>query len=199
MVETPESGREKADLRLHGALVSEAEVSSWFVREVLPLEPILVHYLLHNWGNRNDILDLRQEVYTRVLEAAHKKIPEHTKRFVLTTARNLLIDRVRREHVVPIDAVADVDALGVAIDILAPDREVIARDELRRLQTALERLPPRTREAITLGHMEGCAGQEIAARMGISEAAVSKHLANGVRALTDMLYGELLNRAKNHE
>jgi RNA polymerase sigma factor (sigma-70 family) len=196
MAETLETGREGAELRLQDANVSASEVSTWFVREVLPLEAILMHYLQHNWQNKSDIVDLRQEVYVRVLEAAHKQVPEHTKRFVLTTARNLLIDRVRREHVVPIDAVADVDALGAAIDAPGPDRELIARDELRQLRVAFDRLPPRCREAVMLGHIEGRSGQEIALRMGVSEAAVSKHLANGMRALTNILYGEFADRTK---
>ncbi len=196
MAKTLETGREGAELRTQDATVSATEVSAWFVRDVLPLEAILMHYLQHNWHNRSDIVDLRQEVYVRVLEAAQKQIPEHTKRFVLTTARNLLIDRVRREHVVPIDAVADVDALSVAIDAPGPDRELLAREELRCLKTALDRLPPRCREAVILGHIEGHTGQEVAVRMGVTEAAVSKHLANGIRALTDMLYGELSDRTK---
>ncbi|HEY5237342.1 MAG TPA: RNA polymerase sigma factor [Rhizomicrobium sp.] len=195
MGETTETERESG-LRFQDASVNASEVSTWFVHEVLPLEAILMHYLQHNWQNASDIIDLRQEVYVRLLEAAQKEIPEHTKRFVLITARNLLIDRVRREHVVPIDAVADVDALGVAIDSPGPDREMIARDELRQLRIALDRLPPRCREAIVLGHIEGCSGQEIAARMGVSEAAVSKHLKNGIRALTNLLYGELADRTK---
>jgi len=196
MGETTETERESAEQRFQDPSVSVSEVSTWFMHEVLPLEAILMHYLQHNWQNASDIIDLRQEVYVRLLEAAQKEIPEHTKRFVLITARNLLIDRVRREHVVPIDAVADVDALGVAIDSPGPDREMIARDELRQLRIALDRLPPRCREAIVLGHIEGRSGQEIAARMGVSEAAVSKHLRNGIRALTNMLYGELADRTK---
>ncbi len=51
-----------------------------------------------------------------------------TKPFVFATARNLLIDRARREHIVSFEAVADLDALGVAIDEPGPDRTIIARE-----------------------------------------------------------------------
>ena len=95
---------------------------------------------------------------------------------------------MRREHVVPIEAVADVDALGVAMDAPGPDRTVIARDELRRLQAVLDRLPDRCREAVILGRVEGLSGREIASRMGITESTVSIHLANGVRALVDAFF-----------
>ncbi len=47
-------------------MVSAAEVSGSFVREVLPLEAILMHFLQHNWHNQSDITDLRQEGYNRL-------------------------------------------------------------------------------------------------------------------------------------
>jgi DNA-directed RNA polymerase specialized sigma24 family protein len=78
--------------------------------------------------------DLRQDIYVRVYEAARKHIPERAKPFVFTTARNMLINRMRRrKHVVPIETVADLDALSIAMDAPGPDRNAMARDELRRL------------------------------------------------------------------
>jgi len=170
--------------------MSPGEVAAWFVREVLPLEGILMQYLQQNWRNKSEITDLRQEVYVRICEAARERFPEHTKRFVLTTARNLLINRMRHENVVPIEAVADLDALGMALDAPGPDQVAIARDELRRLQVALDTLPPRCREAMILAHVEGLSGQEIASRMNISQATVSEHLATAIRGLTDRLFAE---------
>lgn len=196
MSETPTSGRNGSTLRRRGAAVTDDFVSDWFVREILPLEAMLMHYLRHNWQNQSDIADLRQEVYARVFEAASSGLPDNPKRFLLATARNLLIDLVRHARVVPIEAVGDLEALGVAIDAAGPDRVTMARDELRRLQTALDRLPPRSREAVVLAYIEGLSGQEIAARMGIGESTVSEHLANGIRALTDMLYGEFPDRGR---
>ena len=94
------------------------------------------------------------------------KFRDPAKPFVFTTARNLLIDRVRREQIVPIEAVADLDALGIAADEPGPDRSVIAREELRRLQAALDRLPPRCREAVVLQQIEGLSRREIASAHG---------------------------------
>jgi RNA polymerase sigma factor (sigma-70 family) len=196
MTEIRKPGREGIDLHGQSEVMNMDAVSDWFVREVLPLEAILMHYLQHNWQNKGDIADFRQDVYARVFEAARKQIPDNPKRFVLTTARNLLIDQVRREQIIPIDVIADVDILGIAIDTPGPDRAVMAREELRRLQAALDRLPPRCREAIVLAYVDGLNGQEIAARMGITKFTVSEHLATGVRTLTDMLYGEPIDRGR---
>jgi RNA polymerase sigma factor (sigma-70 family) len=166
---------------------SVSDVEAWFIREILPLEVMLMRFLEQNWRNKSELEDIRQDVYTRLIEAADGGIPEHTKAFVLTTARNLLIDRVRREQVVPIEAMADLEGLGLATDAPPPDRTVIARDALRRVQAALEKLPPRCREVVLLRRVEGFSRQEIAKRMGISERTVDAHMINGMYALADLL------------
>ena len=115
MADITDTSRDDTPLR-PSTVMTAPEVRAWFVREVLPLEADLMQYLHHNWRNQSDIADLRQDVYVRVLEGAKRKIPERARQFVFTTARNLLVDRVRRERIVPFDAVADADALGLEMD-----------------------------------------------------------------------------------
>ena len=172
-----------------GIVVTEDIVSAWFVREILPLEAILMHYLQSNWRNASDLPDLRQEVYARVFEAAREQIPDNPKRFLLTSARNLLIDLVRREQVVPMESFADFDALGLADDVPAADRELIEREDIKRLEAAFAQLPPRTREAIALAYFDGLSRAEIAKRMGVAHRVASRFVARGVVILADILYG----------
>ena len=188
MTETPDTSRENVDLFHQGAAMTGSDLEAWFVNEVLPLEATLMKFLRRNSRNAGDIADLRQEVYVRVYEAARKQLPDSAKAFVLTTARNLLINRVRREQIVAIDAVADLDSLEIAIDEPGPDRAIMAREELRRLQDALDHLPRRSRQAVVMKQLDGLSRREIASRMGVGEETVKRHLTNGMRALADMLY-----------
>lgn len=190
MAEAPESRRETVEKIREGIVVPASELEAWFIREVLPLEADLMQFLRRSWQNRNDLDDLCQEVYVRTYEAALHSIPNPARPFVFTVARNLVVDRVRREHVVPIEAIADLDELGIALDTPSPERSAIARDELRLLQAAINRLPPRCREVFVLGRIEGLTGRQIAARLGIAETTVSDHLTAGLNALTDVLLGE---------
>lgn len=151
----------------------------------------MIQFLRRNWRDQSEIEDLLQEVYARVFEAARAQPPAAAKAFVFTTARNLLINRVRQQQIVAIESVADLEKLGVVQDEPGPDRNVVARDELRRLQAALDRLPPRCREAVILRRVEGLSRREIAQRMGIGEGTVKDYLALAVSALSDMLYREL--------
>ena len=189
MIERSDSDREKA-ARTSEAAVTALEVDVWFVREILPLESALMEYLQHNWRNQSDIYDLRQEVYIRLYEAALKEIPARPKQFLFAVARNFLINRVRDEQIVPIEAVADLEALEIAADTPTADRALLARDELRQLQAALDRLSPRCREAVVLARIEGLSRNEIAVRMGVAESAVSKYLSTGIRKLVEVFYGE---------
>lgn len=169
--------------------VTKADLRVWFIQEVLPLEPMLMHFLQKNWRNRSDLEDFRQEVYENVLEAAEVARPDHAKPFLFATARNLLINRLQRENIVPIEVMADLDALGLAADEPGPERGALARDALRRLQLALDSLPPRSRQALLLKRVEGLSTREIADRMNISEQSVANHIARGVRALAEQVYG----------
>jgi len=163
-------------------------LKSWFVQEVLPLEAVLIQYLSRGGRSKADVEDLRQELYSRVCAAARNEIPHPARPFVFTIARNLLIDRVRHEQVVPFDTVENLEDLNVAIDEPAPDRVVIARQELRRLQLSLDRLPERFRTAIVLRKVDGLSVREIAQRTGVAEKTVEKHLTEGMRALAHILY-----------
>jgi RNA polymerase sigma-70 factor (ECF subfamily) len=197
MVEIPDLRDEVAGLGDFGVVTSASEVTAWFAREVLPLEPALMQFLRHSRRSQSDVEDLCQEVFIRVYEAARQEIPEPAKPFVFTVARNLLLDRVRRDAIVSIETVADLDTLGLAADEPGPDRSAIARQELRRLQAALDRLPPRCREAIVLSKIEGLSRPEVAQRMGIEKSTVSMHLTDGMCALADILYGEQNTPEKN--
>jgi RNA polymerase sigma-70 factor (ECF subfamily) len=193
MTETPEANRATANAERQGAHMSAPEALAWFLREVLPLEAMLMQYLRHNWRDQSDIEDLVQEVYVRVFEAARKEIPEKARPFLFTTARNLLINRVRDRRVVPMEAALDLDALGIAIDTPAPDQSLMARDELRRLREAIDSLPQRYRDVVVMRRIEDLSRAEVAQRLGINETTVSEYLAKGMYALADIIYGESVN------
>ena len=117
MVEILETGRDTTDLRNAGAEMTASEADAWFVREVLPLESLLMQYLRRNWRDKSDLEDLRQEIYVRVYRAAREQLPKSAKAFLFTTARNHLINLARKENVVPIEAVADVEMLTMDADV----------------------------------------------------------------------------------
>ncbi len=168
---------------MHGPL------DHWFVHEILIHEEALLRYLRHHWPHRDEIHDLRQELYARIYEAAAKSIPLQPKAFLFSSARNLMTDRLRRSKVVSIEPMGDFEPSYVLVDEVTPERWSGSRQTLRRLSEALNRLPDRCREVVWLRRVEDLSQKEVALRLGISEKTVEKHIAKAMRLLADALHG----------
>jgi len=166
------------------------DFDDWFVHEILVHERALAQYLQRCWPHRDDLHDLRQEIYARVYEAAARNRPASPQAFLFTTARHLMTDRARRARVVSIEPMGDFELSNVhVVDEVSPERWAGARQALKRLAEALDRLPDRCREAVWLRRVEELPQKEVAQRMGISGKTVEKHLAKGMRLIADHLYG----------
>lgn len=166
------------------------DIDAWFVAEVLPLERRLIRYLIHARSPRSELEDLRQEVFARVYEAAAAHRPSPVWPFVYRVARNLVIDRLRRSQVVPIELLADPETLGTAGEDIPADRVLAARQQVGQLLDAMDDLPDRCREVVRLRKIEGLSQREVAERLGIAEHTVEKQVAKGVRRLAEALFGD---------
>jgi RNA polymerase sigma-70 factor (ECF subfamily) len=164
-------------------------LDTWFKREILVHEALLLRYLRRVWPRRDEVHDLRQEIYVRVYEAARKVRPSAPRAFILATARNLVTDRVRRGRVVRIEAVGDPDVLNVMVDELSPERRLSAWQELKRVTRAFNNLPPRCREIVWLKKVDDLSMQEVADLLGLSVRTVENQVLKGMRLLSDTVYG----------
>ena len=123
------------------------------------------------------------------LAGARGAIPTHTRRYLFTVARNHLINCAKRGQVVSIELVADTSAFDLHSDTFGTERQLTAREELRRTQQGLDQLPPRCREVIWLRKVEGLSTRETADRLGIGLDTVEKQITQGMRALVDFMLG----------
>jgi len=174
----------------------------WFKREVMIHDEALTRYLRRSWPHPEDIPDLRQEAYIRLLESAHNHIPDVVRPFLFAIARRLMADRIRKQRIVAIDSTGDLDALNVLVDNLSPERDTAGHQELRRLAEALDSLPAKCREVLWLRRIDNLSQKEVAARLGLSEKTVEGHVTKGMRRLTDSILGEVEStdqQATTHE
>lgn len=168
---------------LNAASLPRESFDQWFKREVLSHEASLVRYLSRLWPRRDEIADIRQETYVRVYEAALHVRPQAPKAFLFTTARHLIVDRLRHERVVRIQAAGDGEYLNALVEEISPERRVNAHQELVRLARAFDRLPPKCREVVWLRRVKGLSQKQVAAHLNIAEKTVEKHLRTGARFL----------------
>ena len=108
-------------------MVDDQALKEWFCREVLPLERALSAFIRRNWRDAADVVDLRQDIYERVLQGARHGLPAQAGQFVYTVARNHLINRAKRARIVSFEVIADLDATSGS-DVLEPERQLLARE-----------------------------------------------------------------------
>lgn len=164
-------------------------VRNWFCRNVLPLESVLMRFIRRHTHDNSDVVDIRQDVYERVLIGAARQLPRQAGPYVFTVARNVLINRARRASIISIELVAELDHLVPDFDWLTPERYIDARNKLRRVQQGIDQLPPRCREVILLRKVNGLSTREVASALGVGIDAVEQQTTLGMRALTDFLLG----------
>jgi RNA polymerase sigma-70 factor (ECF subfamily) len=170
-------------------MVDEASLNAWFCQDVLPLERALTSFIRRNWRVAADVTDLRQDIYERALTGARAGLPTHTRHYLFSVARNHLINQAKRAQVVSIELVADMGSLDHDFDDWGAERQLSAREELRRTQQGIDQLPARCREVVWLRKVEGLSTKETAERLGVGIDTVEKQITNGMRALADFMLG----------
>jgi len=156
----------------------------------------LLRYLLYLARNRETAEDTFQETWIRVLERGHHyngKTKFET--WLFTVARNLLIDRLRREKPrVSLEDLLERDDFQSQVEFVvsgAPTAPAIVaqREESERLSAALDRLPALCREAIMLRFQEDLSLDEIAAVSSSPLSTVKSRIYRGLELLRESLEG----------
>jgi RNA polymerase sigma factor (sigma-70 family) len=158
-------------------------LDQWFINEILPHEGVLMRYLARVWRNASELADLRQEIYVRIYESAREGLPTHPTPILFTSARNLIIDRIRRQRVVSIESLEQFHHLDEFVDEISPERTLSARQEFSLLSQAFNSLSEKCKTVIWLRRVEGVSQRDTATRLGLNEGAVESQLARGLRAL----------------
>jgi RNA polymerase sigma-70 factor (ECF subfamily) len=126
-------------------------------------------FLRHRTHSDAEAQDLLQDVFLRALRQSNGLCGiDNPRAWLYTTARNLLIDRLRltKEQVaLPDDLAAEPDAETAPVDGLS-----------QCLPRVLSELSAQDREAITLCDLEGMTQQEYAARLGLSLPAAKSRV-----------------------
>ncbi len=146
----------------------------------------LRRYLTRRLNCAQTAADLTQEVFVRLLRSEPPGTVENPRAYLYRIASNLLADHFRG-----MKRRADLadTSLWDAIPDEAPSPEwaLLTRDELRRLERAIEELPPRQRDVMLLHKFDGLSYGAIAERLGISKNTVMVHMMRALAHCRDRL------------
>lgn len=150
---------------------------------------VVFTFLVRLTGARAPAEDLLQETFIRVWQGRDDyRASGQFRGWLFTIARRLTIDWYRREGL----PWAEKEEARIALEVSAspgeqPDRHAEAREQLKRLQDALDRLPPAQREVILLSRFGGLGSEEIARIIGSTPGAVRAMLHRALRQLRGVM------------
>lgn len=133
--------------------------------------------------------DIAHDAYLRVYPVVQTDAARKPEALLYTTARRLAINRLKRRRHAPVsreNAVLD----STAAPVPGVAQQVIARQELQRLEQAIAQLPEGCRTVLLLRKVEFLSHQNIADRLGIAISTVEKQHARALRLLRIALADE---------
>ena len=149
-----------------------SEQALWFANQLQPHEAMLRAWLRSNFPSEVDIDDIVQEAVIRVLQVHAERTVRAPKAFLFVTARNLVLMGLRHKTFAREDSITETELAGI-LDEGSNVTEAVARaEELETLTKAIQSLPTRCRQILTLRKIYGMSQKDVAAELGISEHTI---------------------------
>lgn len=143
---------------------------------------------LKRWTGRDqDIDDVIQEAYCRLAAMDDVTHIGSGRAYLFQTTRNIVLEQVRRSKIVRIDNVTDLGSLNIVDEAPPMERVVSGARELQRVERLIERLPQKCRRVFVLRRIHGVSQRDIARMLGITQAAVEKQAARGLKLIVNAL------------
>jgi RNA polymerase sigma factor (sigma-70 family) len=161
----------------------DPEAARWFSAHVQPHEPQLRAWLTSQFSTAQDIDDIVQEAFVRVLRAWEAAELRSPKAYLFVIARNLALMRVRHAKVAKEESLAETDCSDILDEGADVPHAVARAQELEMLTEAIQSLPTRCRQILTLRKIYGLSQKETAAELGIAEHTVEIQTAIGLKKI----------------
>jgi RNA polymerase sigma-70 factor (ECF subfamily) len=159
---------------------------AWYVANREPLEIFAYYYL----KSRDLAEEIVQDVFVSIwLGRHHWNVRGSLRAYLYGAVRNEAWNYLRHQRVIErtnVWATGSHATPGMSTPTPLPDEQVVDADDRARLTIAVQRLPPRQREALILRWHEDLSAAEIARIMGIADSVARKLLVKALRNLRAM-------------
>lgn len=163
------------------------DVDRWFRDNVSPFENLFLKVARQMLGPSGSARDLVHDAYTQLMIDDRWRTVENPRAYLKAAVKNLAKNRLHRERIVPMLQL-DLGNMPDLADI-GPDaaNSLVARDRLRRVLAALDKLPPQARKIMIMRKIDELSAREIARCLRLSLKTVEGHLARGMVLLNQHL------------
>jgi len=129
-------------------------------------------WLRSHFPSEVDVDDIAQEAVVRVLKARAEGTVRAPKALLFVTARNLALMQLRHRAVAREDSLTETELWDLLDESVDVPQAVARAEELATLTKAIQSLPTRCRQILTLRKIYGLSQKEVAAELGIAEHTV---------------------------
>ncbi|MEO7493972.1 MAG: RNA polymerase sigma factor [Massilia sp.] len=165
----------------------DSAVVEWLTSNFLPFEAELRTMLRRVCASPAEVDDVIQETYYKVLLMSSISHVREPKGFLVRIAKNLVTDRMRRDAIVSIEAMANLEDLEIPDSAPNPEHVAMARAELRWVIGLIANLPDRCKEVFRARRIYGMSQLETAETLGISEGIVEQETMKGMQLISKMI------------
>jgi RNA polymerase sigma factor (sigma-70 family) len=144
-----------------------------------------------------DVEDIVQATYVRVCQYNMRACITEPKALMLSVARNLAIDHIKRAEfrlTTHFECDAELESTLGCIAADSSFNSVASNEEFSRFCDAVRQLPIQCRRVFVLKKVYGYSQREIAVKLGISESTIEKHIASGMKQCMNRLNNQLLEK-----
>lgn len=134
----------------------------------MPHEADLRKWLHARFPSIRDVDDLIQDVFLRISKAKESGPIVNPRAYVFVVARNMALNQLRHLKYERPEGAKEIDPLSIIDDVNSPPDQAALNEELEHLVKAIQFLPNRCRQVMTLRKIYGLSQKEVAKRLGIS-------------------------------
>jgi RNA polymerase sigma-70 factor, ECF subfamily len=157
----------------------------------------ILSYLYRLLGNVEDVEAIGQEVFLRAWKFAPTyKYPQKLSTWLFTIARNLAINSAQRRKRNPVRNQSQLSIVGAdqtsdPLDVAAAtNNDAETREQIARVLSALDGLPPEQKEVIVMGIFQDLTYAEMEDVTGAKAVTLRSRMFHGLRRLAAMLTAE---------
>jgi len=139
-------------------------------------------------GDKNLAKDLTQDTYVKILQNNSKLEDTLPKAYLYKIAKNLVIDKVRRDKLLK-QVQYEEDKCSIELKDM-PDEIVLQENRKEKLKKCIQNLSAQNKKAFVLHYYKGYTRTEIAELMKISRNAVEKNITRATLKIKEQMQKE---------
>ncbi len=165
-------------------------------------ERVLLRWLVKKLGDMESAHDVAQSTFLNLWKYSNSHEIENPKALIFRTAANLALNELRRRRRffrrnILTNELVEIGPLRHRPSLEpTPEEAASLRQEAKILLAAIDKLPPKPRDAYKLHRFEGMSYKQIAEKQGVSVSSVEKYMIEALSVLRRIILPDVTDKPR---